>query len=83
MRDLSDWLTLKSLTDLARFADSSPQELGRIVVTDRMTEAAMDYVQSLYDPLMSTYSRARRPAKKSFPDECRPESKLHLILDKH
>jgi hypothetical protein len=53
MSDLSDWLSAQSLIDLARYANRSPQELAQVIVTDAMTEAAMDY--SLYDPLMSTH----------------------------
>ena len=55
MNDLSDWLETQSLADLARFADRPPQELKQIVVTNAMTEAAMEYIYSLYDPLMSTH----------------------------
>jgi arginyl-tRNA--protein-N-Asp/Glu arginylyltransferase len=54
MSDVSDWLNAQSFADLARYAKSSPQELEQVIVTDAMTEAAMDYVYSLYDPLMST-----------------------------
>lgn len=52
MSDLSDWLTEKNLAGLARFTN---QELGQVTVTDEMTGAAMEYVYSLYDPLMSTH----------------------------
>lgn len=55
LRELSDWLAAQSLADLARFADRPPQELGRVIVTDAMTESAMEYIYSLYDPLMSTH----------------------------
>ncbi len=55
MNDLSDWLETQSLADLARFADRPPQELKQIVVTNAMTEAAMEYIYILYDPLMSTH----------------------------
>lgn len=55
MNDLSDWLETQSLADLARFADRPPQELKQIIVTNAMTEAAMEYIYSLYDPLMSTH----------------------------
>lgn len=55
MSVMSDWLRAQSLTDLARFANRSPRELDEVIVTDAMTEAAMEYVYSLYDPLMSTH----------------------------
>ncbi len=53
--DLSDWLNAQSLADLSRHANRSPQELARVIVTEAMTAAAMDYILSLYDPLMSTH----------------------------
>lgn len=55
MRELSDWLTAQGHADLARFAERSPQELEQVIVTSAMTEAAMEYIYSLYDPLMSTH----------------------------
>ncbi|WP_434695164.1 hypothetical protein J3P89_18125 [Pseudomonas sp. Z1-14] len=55
MSDLTDWLNAQSLAGLARFASRSPEELGQVIVTSAMTEAAMEYVYSLYDPLMSTH----------------------------
>jgi arginyl-tRNA--protein-N-Asp/Glu arginylyltransferase len=55
MSDLSDWLTEQNLAGLARFTNRPPQELGQVTVTDEMTGAAMEYVYSLYDPLMSTH----------------------------
>jgi hypothetical protein len=55
MKDLSEWLTEQNLADLARFASRPPEELRKVIVTDVMTEAAMDYIQSLYDPLLSTH----------------------------
>lgn len=54
MKDLSNWLAAQSHANLARFAERSPQELEQVIVTSAMTEAAMEYVYSLYDPLMST-----------------------------
>ena len=55
MRELSNWLTAQSHVNLARFAERSPQELEQVIVTSAMTEAAMEYIYSLYDPLMSTH----------------------------
>jgi|GEM_PF-2214062 hypothetical protein len=55
MSDSMDWLALQSLSDLARFANRPPEELGQVIVTSAMTEAAMEYIYSLYDPLMSTH----------------------------
>jgi hypothetical protein len=55
MSDLTDWLNAQNLADLARFASRPPQELGQVIVTSAMTEAAMEYVYSLYDPLISTH----------------------------
>lgn len=55
MNDLSNWLETQSLADLARFADRPAQELEQIMVTNAMTEAVMEYIYSLYDPLMSTH----------------------------
>lgn len=55
MSDLMDWLALQSLSDLARFANRPPEELRQVIVTSAMTEAAMEYIYSLYDPLMSTH----------------------------
>lgn len=55
MRELSDWLTAQGYADLARFAGRSPQELEQVIVTSAMTEAAMEYLYSLYDPLMSAH----------------------------
>lgn len=55
MRELSNWLKAQSHANLALFADRSPQELEQIIVTSVMTEAAMEYIYSLYDPLMSTH----------------------------
>ena len=55
MSDLLDWLTAQNLSDLARFADRPPQELEQVIVTGAMMEAAMEYIYSLYDPLMSTH----------------------------
>ena len=55
MNDLSDWLETQSLADLARFAGRPPQELQQVIVTSAMTESAMEYIYSLYDPLMSTH----------------------------
>ncbi len=55
MRELSDWLTAQGYADLARFAERSPQELEQVIVTSAMTEAAIEYIYSLYDPLMSTH----------------------------
>lgn len=55
MSDLPDWLETQSLENLARFVDRPPQELEEVIVTNAMTEAAMEYIYSLYDPLMSTH----------------------------
>jgi hypothetical protein len=55
VRELSNWLTAQSHANLARFAKRSPQELEQVIVTCAMTEAAMEYIYSLYDPLMSTH----------------------------
>jgi hypothetical protein len=55
MTDLSGWLSEQNLADLARFASRPPQELRQVIVTDAMTEAAMDYIQSMYDPMLSTH----------------------------
>ena len=55
MRELSDWLTAQGYADLARFAERSPQELEQVIVTSAMTEAAMEYIYSLYDPLMTAH----------------------------
>jgi hypothetical protein len=55
MTDLSDWLNRQNLADLARFAGRPPQELRQVIVTDAMTEAALQYIYSLHDPLMSTF----------------------------
>lgn len=52
---LSDWLEVQSLTNLARFAGRPAQQLREVLVTEAMKEAAMEYVYSLYDPLMSTH----------------------------
>lgn len=53
MSDLSVWLKAQGLADLARIANRSPEEMGRVIVTDNMKAAAMGYFQSLYDPLIS------------------------------
>ena len=55
MKDMSDWLEAQNLANLARYANRPPQELEQVVVTGGMTEAAMEYVYSLHDPLISTY----------------------------
>lgn len=53
MSDLSDWIEAQSLGEIARFAQRPLQELRQVIVTDTMKDAAMDYIHSLYDPLMS------------------------------
>lgn len=55
MRELSNWLTAQCHVNLARFAERSPMELEQVIVTSAMTEAAMEYIYSLYDPLISTH----------------------------
>lgn len=55
MKDLSDWLNEQTFADLARFASRPPLELRQVIVTDTMTQAAMEYIYSLNDPLMSTH----------------------------
>ncbi|WP_434695130.1 hypothetical protein J3P89_17935 [Pseudomonas sp. Z1-14] len=53
MSDLSDWLSAQSLADLARYAKKSPKDLEQVIVTEAMTEAAMEYVYSLHDQGLS------------------------------
>jgi hypothetical protein len=55
MKDLSEWLSEQTFADLARFASRPPLELRQVIVTDTMTQAAMDYLYSLHDPVMSTH----------------------------
>ncbi|WP_144114459.1 hypothetical protein [Pseudomonas tremae] len=55
MRDISNWLNEQSLADLARFAGRPPSELSQVIVTEAMKNAAMEYIYSLYDPLISTH----------------------------
>ena len=55
MDDIFDWLQEQNLADLARFAGRPPTELRQVIVTETMTEAAMEYIYSLHDPLMSTH----------------------------
>lgn len=55
MSDLSYWLEEQSLTNLARFAGRPVQQLRRIMVTEAMKGAAMEYVYSLYDPNITTF----------------------------
>lgn len=55
MKDMSNWLEEQSLANLARYAARPPQELDQVIVTSCMTGAAMEYVCSLHDPLISTY----------------------------
>ena len=54
MSERMDWLTARSLSDLARFAKRPPRDLEKVIVTGAMTEAAMEYIYSLYDPSMSS-----------------------------
>ncbi len=54
MSERMDWLTARSLSDLARFAKRPPRDLEKVIVTVAMTEAAMEYIYSLYDPSMSS-----------------------------
>lgn len=55
MSEISDWLDTRNFADLARHAGKSPNELRQVTVSPEMTEAAMGYIQSLYDPLMSIF----------------------------
>ena len=55
MKDMSNWLEVQTLANLARYADRPPQELDQVIVTSGMTEAAMEYVYSLHAPLISIY----------------------------
>ena len=54
MKEMSDWLETQNIANLARFANRSPQDLEQVIVTRAMTEAAMEYIYSLYDPSIST-----------------------------
>ena len=50
---ISEWLEAQSLAGLAQYAKKTPEELRRIIVTEAMTDAAMEYIYSLYDPLIT------------------------------
>lgn len=54
MKEMSDWLETQNTANLARFAKRAPQDLEQVIVTRAMTEAAMEYVYSLYEPSIST-----------------------------
>ena len=54
MKEMSDWLETHNIANLARFANRSPQDLEQVIVTRATTEAAMEYIYSLYDPSIST-----------------------------
>lgn len=53
MGGVTDWLEEQNFAELALHANRPPGELRQVIVTPVMTEAAMGYIQSLYDPLMS------------------------------
>ena len=53
--DLSDWLEGESLANLARFAGRPAQQLRRVIVSETMKEAAMEYIYSLYDQNITTF----------------------------
>lgn len=53
--EMSEWLYEQSLADLARFAGRPPNDLRQVIVTDAMKNAAMEYIYSLCDPLISTH----------------------------
>lgn len=54
MSEIANWLEAQILSELALFAGQSPDELRQVIVNRAMTDAALDYIQSLYDPMMST-----------------------------
>ncbi|RMS45728.1 hypothetical protein ALP71_200124 [Pseudomonas coronafaciens pv. garcae] len=49
----SSWIDEQAMANLARFANCTPAELSKVIVTEVMVEAAMEYVYSLYDPLVT------------------------------
>ena len=50
----SAFIEEQAMANLARFADCTSTEISNVIVTDVMVEAAMEYVYSLYDPLITT-----------------------------
>jgi hypothetical protein len=54
MKEMSDWLETQNTANLARFAKRATRDLEQVIVTRAMTEAAMEYVYSLYEPSIST-----------------------------
>jgi len=55
MGDLSDWLESENLANLARFAKRPAEQLRRVIVSEAMKDAAMEYVYSLYDQNITTF----------------------------
>lgn len=55
MYEITDWLETQSLANLARYAKKPIQDLRKIIVTEAMTEAAMDYIYSLHDSQVTTF----------------------------
>lgn len=55
MCGMSGWLEEQNLAELSRHAGRSITELRQVLVTQAMTEAALSYVQSLHDPLLSVH----------------------------
>lgn len=53
--DLSGWLENESLANLARFAGRPAQQLRRVIVSEAMKDAAMEYVYSLHDQHITAF----------------------------